>query len=109
MTKAEPLLFANAVRTAGPFGYNTSTLRFYKNGVEIPLSAKENALVKLLFDHRGQVFSKADLYTLIWGNDMIDENAIMVYVNRIRRKIEDDPAHPVYLRTVRGAGYRFVI
>ncbi|MBQ7660772.1 MAG: winged helix-turn-helix transcriptional regulator [Clostridia bacterium] len=100
---------AAAVRTAGPFSYNTSTLRFYKNGEEISLSAKENALVKLFFDHPGRVFSKAELYTLIWGNDVIDENAIMVYINRIRGKMEDDAAHPTYVQTVRGAGYRFVV
>ncbi len=39
----------------------------------------------------------------------IDENAIMVYVNRLRAKIEEDPAHPAYIQTVRGLGYRFVV
>ena len=94
---------------AGPFQYNTSTLRFYKNGKEILLSAKENAIMKLFIDNENRIFSKDMLYDLIWGESIIDENAIMVYINRLRAKIEDDPSNPKYIQTVRGLGYRFVI
>ena len=100
---------ADSLITAGPFTYNTSTLRFYKNGVEIPLSAKENAMMKLFIDNVNRIFSKDMLYDLLWGEAIIDENAIMVYVNRLRAKIEEDPAHPAYIQTVRGLGYRFVV
>lgn len=95
--------------TAGPFEYNTSTLRFYKNGQEIVLSSKENAMMKLFIDNVNRIFSKDMLYDLVWGSAIIDENAIMVYVSRLRQKIEDDPACPRYLQTVRGLGYRFVV
>lgn len=94
---------------AGPFQYNTSTLRFYKEGVEIPLSSKENAMMKLFIDNVNRIFSKDMLYDLIWGEAIIDENAIMVYVNRLRQKIEADPAKPRYIQTIRGLGYRFVV
>ena len=94
--------------SAGPFTYNTSTLRFYKDNQEIPLSAKENAMIKLFMDNINRIFSKDMLYESIWGNSIIDENAVMVYVNRLRQKIEDDPSNPQYIRTVRGLGYRFV-
>lgn len=100
---------ADAVITAGPFQYNTSTLRFYKNGIEIPLSSKENAIMKLFMDNVNRIFSKNVIYDLVWGESMIDENAIMVYINRLRQKIEDTPTSPVYIQTVRGLGYRFVI
>ena len=102
-------LIRRSRNTAGPFTYNTSTLRFYKNGVEIPLSAKENAMMKLFIDNVNRIFSKDMLYDLLWGEAIIDENAIMVYVNRLRAKIEEDPAHPAYIQTVRGLGYRFVV
>ena len=92
---------------AGPFSYDTQTLRFYKNGEEIPLSAKENAMIKLFIDNENRIFSKDTIYSMIWGETIIDENAIMVYVNRLRQKIEDDPSDPRYLQTVRGLGYRF--
>ena len=95
--------------TAGPFKYNTSTLRFYKNDVEIPLSSKENSMMKLFIDNVDHIFSKDMLYSVIWGETIIDENAIMVYVNRLRQKIEDDPSNPRYLITVRGLGYRFTV
>ncbi len=94
---------------AGPFTYNTSTLRFYKNDVEIPLSSKENSMIKLFIDNVDHIFSKDMIYSVIWGETIIDENAIMVYVNRLRQKIEDDPSTPKYLITVRGLGYRFTV
>ena len=94
---------------AGPFEYNTSTLRFFKNGVEIVLSAKENAMMKLFMDNVNRIFSRDVLYEMIWGNAIMDDSAIMVYVNRLRQKIEDNPSAPKYIQTVRGLGYRFVI
>jgi len=94
---------------AGPFQYNSSTLRFYKNNTEIVLSSKENAIMKLFMDNINRIFPKDMLYSLIWGESIIDENAVMVYINRLRQKIEDDPAKPKYIQTVRGLGYRFVV
>ena len=99
----------DSVIAAGPYNYNTSTLRFYKNGREILLSSKENAMMKLFIDNVNRIFSKDMLYDLIWGEAIIDENAIMVYVNRLRQKIEEDPSNPQYIQTVRGLGYRFVV
>ena len=69
------------VITAGPFKYNTTTLRFYKNNEEIILSSKENAMMKLFMDNVNRIFSKDMIYELIWGEAIIDENIIMVYVN----------------------------
>lgn len=97
------------VITAGPFRFDTSTLRFYKDGTEIILSSRENAIMKLFLDNVNRIFPKDMLYELIWGETIVDENAIMVYINRLRQKIEEDPAHPNYIQTVRGLGYRFVV
>ena len=103
------LFGGNAVISAGPFQYNTSTLRFYKNGQEIVLSSRENAMMKLFLDNVNRIFPKDMLYELIWGETIVDENAIMVYINRLRQKIEEDPSHPKFIQTVRGLGYRFVV
>ena len=94
---------------AGPFTYNTSTLRLYKNGEEIVLTGKENALMKLFLDNVNRIFSKDMLYDMVWGDVIVDENAIMVYINRLRQKIEDEPSTPHFIQTVRGVGYRFVV
>ena len=97
------------VITAGPFRYNTQTLRLYKNDAEIVLSSKENAIMKLFIDNINRIFPKEMIYEMIWGETIVDESAIMVYINRLRQKIEDDPSKPKYIQTVRGLGYRFVI
>lgn len=103
------LIGSDAVISAGPFQYNTSTLRFYKNGQEIVLSSRENAMMKLFLDNVNRIFPKDMLYELIWGETIVDENAIMVYINRLRQKIEEDPSNPKFIQTIRGLGYRFVV
>ena len=100
---------ADAVTIAGPFRYNNTTLRFYKNGAEIVLSSKENAIMKLFMDNVNRIFPKEMIYNMIWGETIVDENAVMVYINRLRQKIEDDPSSPKFIQTVRGLGYRFVV
>ena len=99
----------NSVISAGPFQYNTSTLRFYKHENEVILSSKENAIMKLFMDNVNRIFPKDMIYNQIWGEAIVDDNAVMVYINRLRQKIEDDPAKPKYIQTVRGLGYRFVV
>lgn len=92
----------------GCFRYDTSTLRFYKNDVEIDLTAKENSFILLFLKHPNQVFTKEMLYEHVWGNTIaVDDNTIMVYINRLRNKIEDNIQSPKYIITVRGIGYRF--
>ena len=100
---------ADPVTLAGPFRYNNTTLRFYKNGTEIVLSSKENAIMKLFMDNINRIFPKEMIYSMVWGEAIVDENAVMVYINRLRQKVEDDPASPKFIQTVRGLGYRFVV
>jgi DNA-binding response OmpR family regulator len=91
----------------GPFELNRSTYRLSKNGKEIDLTARELALLTVFMEHPGQVFSKIQLYEAVWDNDLVDENTVMVYVKRLRDKIEDDSSNPKYLLTKRGIGYYF--
>lgn len=93
----------------GPFSYDTSTMRFYKNGEELILSSKESTLLLLFMKHPQQVFTKDMIYEHVWGNTIaVDDNAIMVYINRLRSKIEESRQNPEHIITVRGLGYRFV-
>lgn len=97
------------VLDCGPFTYNTSTMRFYKGEKEISLSSKENSLMLLFMKHPGQVFTKDMIYEHVWGTSVaVDDNAIMVYINRLRGKIEEDRQKPEHIVTVRGLGYRFI-
>ena len=93
-----------SVLAAGPFRYDTSTLRFYKDGAEIVLSSKENAMMKLFLDNVNRIFTKDMIYDLVWGSAIVDENAIMVYISRLRKKI--DSGYPLkLLHTIRGVGW----
>ena len=69
-------------------------------------TGRELNLFRFLLDNPGQVFSKEQLYRQVWNDDVVDDNTITVYIKRIRSKIEKDPKKPVYLKTVRGIGYR---
>lgn len=104
------LILDNADRLeCGPFSYNTSTMRFYKGEEELILSSKEASLMLLFLKHPNQVFTKDMIYEHVWGNTVaVDDNAIMVYINRLRGKIEEDRQKPVHIVTVRGLGYRFI-
>ena len=79
----------------------------FRNGRELALKNKEYELLLFLMRHPGQVFSREDLYEMIWGLESMGDNVtVAVHVNRLREKIEDDPAHPSRLQTVWGVGYR---
>ncbi|MDD3369298.1 MAG: response regulator transcription factor [Lachnospiraceae bacterium] len=102
------ILSVRNVLECGCFRYDTNTLRFYKNNEEIFLSSKENSLMRLFMSHPDQVFTKEMIYDQVWGNTVaVDDNTIMVYINRLRGKIEENPQTPVFILTVRGLGYRF--
>lgn len=103
------VLDSSNILESGPFSYDTSTMRFYKNGEELILSSKESTLLLLFMKHPQQVFTKDMIYEHVWGTAVaVDDNAIMVYINRLRGKIEDDRQSPKHIITVRGLGYRFV-
>ena len=74
---------------------------------ELILSSKESSLLLLFLKHPGQIFTKDMIYDQVWGTDAVDDNAIMVYVNRLRSKIEKTPGDPKFITTIRGVGYRF--
>ena len=93
--------------TVGEFQFDLMKLECYKNEKVLNLTARELALFRFFMEHPGQVFAKAQLYKQVWGENVVDDNTIMVYIKRIREKIEEDSSHPVYLKTVRGVGYLF--
>lgn len=81
--------------------------KIFKNGVELPLKNREYELLLFLMRHPGQVFSREDLYEMIWGLESMGDNiTVAVHIGRIREKLEDDPASPKLLQTVWGVGYR---
>jgi DNA-binding response OmpR family regulator len=75
-------------------------------GQRVPLTAREFALLRLLAEHPRQVLTREQLLERIWDG-YGDESTLWGYIRRLREKIEQDPAHPSYIVTVWGVGYRF--
>ena len=93
--------------TVGVLTADTRQRLIFKNGAELPLKNKEYELLLFLMRHPGQVFSREDLYEMIWGLESMGDNVtVAVHINRLREKVEDDPSHPRLLQTVWGVGYR---
>ena len=87
---------------------NTGTRRVFANGHEIELRNKEYELLLFLMLNVDMVFDRETLYERVWGLEAMGDNAtVAVHINRLREKIELDPASPRYIETVWGAGYRF--
>ena len=79
----------------------------YKNSTEVALNPKEYRLLQFILENPGKVYTKKQLYEIVWENPYYgDSNTIMVHISHIREKIEDDPKNPNYLKTIRGIGYK---
>jgi len=78
------------------------------NGDRIRLALKEFELLEMLLRNAGRVMTRGQLIDRIWGADYVgDTKTLDVHVKRLRSKLENDPANPRYLITVRGLGYKF--
>lgn len=79
----------------------------FKNGSKIELTSKEFEILKLLMQNPKKVYTKEQIYSLVWNDEYLgDENAVNVHISRLRNKIEDNPKKPQYIITVWGIGYK---
>lgn len=99
---------ATAIVEFGPYRLDAAARRLLKDRADVDLSAAEFDLLKVLSERPGRVLSRDVLLDLLKGyeRDPFDRT-VDIRVGRLRRKIEPDPANPVYIRTVRGEGYMF--
>lgn len=80
----------------------------YINGDLIDLTGKEFDLLFFLASNKGRVFTKKQIYMQVWEDDYaFDDNNIMSFISKLRKKIEPDVNHPFYILTIHGVGYRF--
>ena len=78
-----------------------------KAGEEVRLNHGEFSMLLLLASHPGQVFSKAQLYAAAWGEEYLHgTNSVENIIWRLRQKLEEDPKHPTYIKTVIRGGYK---
>ncbi|MBS4538396.1 response regulator transcription factor [Clostridium sp. D2Q-11] len=92
----------------GELKLDQSSCTLYKNKRVIDLTSTEYKIINYLLKTPGRVYTKKQIFEQIWGEYFDgDDNTIMVHISKIREKIEDDPKHPIYLKTIRGLGYKF--
>ena len=96
-----------SVITKGALTINFNNYSICKNGKNIELTAKEFEILKLLMKNPKKVYTKEQIYALVWNDVYVgDENAVNVHISRLRNKIEDNPRNPQYVVTVWGIGYK---
>ena len=92
----------------GPLTLDTDKGEVYREGVPLALSALEYRMLLLFAGNRGKLLSRTRLLEELWdmGGEFVNDNTLTVCIKRLRDKIEEDPAAPRIIKTVRGLGYR---
>jgi two-component system response regulator RegX3 len=106
--RSEPEDAGGAALEAGPVRMDVERHVVSVDGGPVPMPLKEFELLELLLRNAGRVLTRGQLIDRVWGSDYVgDTKTLDVHVKRLRAKIEPDPAHPRYIVTVRGLGYKF--
>lgn len=98
---------AEAYYEFGPYTVLLNSCVLKKGPDKIPLSTKEYEVLAYLIKHEGETLSPDKIYNDVWKAQYGDITAVAVYVQRLRKKLEDDPSSPRYIKTVFGMGYKF--
>lgn len=95
--------------TIGELVIDPDGCRASKNGKDLELTAREFEILYYLAQNMGRVISRERLYETVWGEDSFGcDNTIMVHIRHLREKLEDAPAKPKYILTMKGLGYKLV-
>lgn len=105
-TPAAPAM--QTVAQLGNFTLHLDSQMVLKNGKEISLSSKEFALLCLFMENPEKLLTKQEIFAKVWKSETPDDNTILVYVKRLRDKIEKNPSRPDHITTVWGKGYKFI-
>ncbi len=109
-TRLKPRQAESSVISVGPISIDSDARTVAVRGAAVSLTNKEYELLLFLARHPNQIFSREDLYEMIWGLESMGDNiTVAVHVNRLREKLEEDPAKPQLIQTVWGVGYRLSI
>lgn len=93
---------------SGPFKIDPSARVVYKNGKEIDLTQIEYSIIKLFIENEELSLTREDILNNVWGENYFgDPKIVDVNIRRLRRKVEDEPSNPKYIKTVWGYGYRW--
>jgi len=108
--KVEPTAVHDGLLSGGPVSMDIERHIVFVNGEKVAMPLKEFELLELLLENRNRVLTRGQIIDRVWGSNYFgDTKTLDVHVKRLRSKIEDDPARPVHLVTVRGLGYKFEV
>jgi DNA-binding response OmpR family regulator len=93
--------------TFGPYQLDMEACVLRRGKDRVPLSAREYGVLEFLCSNSGKTQSPEEIYKNVWKNEYGDITAVAVYIQRLRKKIEDDSGNPVYIQTIHGRGYCF--
>jgi len=94
--------------SVGEIKINLAEKNVVVHGAEVMLTNREFGILYLLAQSPGRIYSKEQIYDIVWQEPYSgDYNIVMSHIRHIREKIEDDPGKPLYIQTVWGIGYRF--
>ncbi|WP_033826590.1 response regulator transcription factor [Bacillus andreraoultii] len=99
--------FDKSIIEIGNLSINTDTRQVQVADKDIRLTPKEFDILELLARNKGVVMSVSNIYEAVWKEDFFkSDNTVMVHITKLREKIEEDPKHPIYIKTVWGVGYK---
>jgi two-component system, OmpR family, alkaline phosphatase synthesis response regulator PhoP len=108
LRRAEPGTPSEKPIEIGTLRIDPAAYRVTRGGKSIPMSTLEFRLLYFLAARPNRVFTRDQLLDGVWGTErFVTPRSVDVYVRRLREKVEADPQHPVYMKTIRGAGYLF--
>ena len=106
----EPAVAPSSILEAGPVRMDLERHEVLVHGRKVPMPLKEFELLELLMENVNRVLTRGQIIDRVWGSNYFgDTKTLDVHVKRIRSKIEDDPARPQHILTVRGLGYKFEV
>ena len=93
---------------SGELMINPKSRRVLCRGQEVNLTPKEFDILYFLFQNKGEVFTKEQIYQAVWADEyMMADSNIMAFIRKIRKKIEPNPDAPEYILTIWGEGYKY--
>jgi two-component system, OmpR family, response regulator RegX3 len=108
--KIEPPIEADSVLVAGEVKLDSERHQVTIAGKQVAFPLKEFELLELLMENVNRVLTRGQIIDRVWGSNYFgDTKTLDVHIKRLRSKIEEDPARPKYIQTVRGLGYKFEV
>lgn len=108
--QVEPPLNAESVLVAGALRLDSDRHVVTLNGNPLTLPLKEFELLELLMENVNRVLTRGQIIDRVWGSNYFgDTKTLDVHIKRLRSKVEEDPARPIYIQTVRGLGYKLEV